>query len=120
MITSGWESRQVWGPIGYTQDVYRVGDSWQAGCTAVPWVLVRVGMCLVMHFLAGRSHDSSEELSQPLPPVSLGPRSLLLTLCLLKVSRSRSLKLLSLISPIVLLPLYTSAPSAKSTPLAPL
>ena len=63
----------MWGPIGYTQDVYRVGDSWQAGCTAMPWVLVHVGMSLVMHFLAGRSHDSSEELSQPLPQFLLAP-----------------------------------------------
>ena len=63
----------MWGPIGYTQDVYRVGDSWRVGCTAVPWVLVRVEMSIVMHFLTGRSHDSSEELSQPLPQFLLAP-----------------------------------------------
>lgn len=63
----------MWGSIGYTQDVCRVGESWQVVCTAVHRVLVHAGMSLVMHFLSGRSHVSSEELSQPLPQFLLAP-----------------------------------------------
>ena len=63
----------MWGSIGYTQDVCRVGESWQVVCTAVQRVLFHVGMSLVMHFLVGRGHISSEELSQPLPQFLLAP-----------------------------------------------